>query len=151
MSVKVRSTNPSEPNIVHSAHSIPLPIWRDLSWLSLLNHFHKFVVVGALLCSACFALLCFALLALLCSLCSHRSHHSHLRASREKVLLKHHAELFPNALQLLEVLVVLALVLDLCVDTCCCCVSALLAAVIWVFRVFPASPGSIGETYPRIS
>jgi hypothetical protein len=72
MSVKVRSTNPSEPNIVHSAHSIPLPIWRDLSWLSLLNHFHKFVVVGALLCSALLALLCFALL---CSLCCARSAH----------------------------------------------------------------------------
>jgi hypothetical protein len=41
-----------------------------------------------------------------------------LRAGREKVLLEHHAELFPDALQLLEVLVVLALVLDLCVDAC---------------------------------
>ena len=41
-----------------------------------------------------------------------------LRAGGEKLLLEHHAELFPDALQLLEVLVVLALVLDLGVDAC---------------------------------
>jgi hypothetical protein len=41
-----------------------------------------------------------------------------LRAGGEEVLLEHHAELFPDALKLLEVLVVLALVLDLGVDAC---------------------------------
>ena len=41
-----------------------------------------------------------------------------LRAGGEELLLEHHAELFPDALQLLEVLVVLALVLDLGVDAC---------------------------------
>ena len=41
-----------------------------------------------------------------------------LRAGGEKVLLEHNAELFPDALELLEVLVVLALVLDLGVDAC---------------------------------
>ena len=41
-----------------------------------------------------------------------------LRAGGEKLLLEHNAELFPDALQLLEVLVVLALVLDLGVDAC---------------------------------
>lgn len=41
-----------------------------------------------------------------------------LRAGGEKLLLEHHTELFPDALQLLEVLVVLALVLDLGVDSC---------------------------------
>lgn len=38
----------------------------------------------------------------------------------EELLLEHHAELFPDALELLEVLVVLALVLDLGVDACSC-------------------------------
>jgi hypothetical protein len=41
-----------------------------------------------------------------------------LRGGGEEVLLEHNAELFPDALQLLEVLGVLALVLDLCVDAC---------------------------------
>ena len=41
-----------------------------------------------------------------------------LRAGGEELLLEHHAELFPDALQLLEVLVVLTLVLDLGVDAC---------------------------------
>jgi hypothetical protein len=39
-----------------------------------------------------------------------------LRAGGEEVLLEHYAQLFPDALQLLEVLGVLALVLDLGVD-----------------------------------
>jgi hypothetical protein len=47
-----------------------------------------------------------------------------LRAGGEEVLLEHHAELFPDALQLLEVLVVLALVLDLGVDACAVLVCA---------------------------
>jgi hypothetical protein len=41
-----------------------------------------------------------------------------LRAGGEEVLLEHDAQLFPDALQLLEVLGVLALVLDLGVDAC---------------------------------
>jgi hypothetical protein len=41
-----------------------------------------------------------------------------LRAGGEEVLLEHYAQLFPDALELLEVLGVLALVLDLGVDTC---------------------------------
>lgn len=41
-----------------------------------------------------------------------------LRVGGEEVLLEDHTELFPDALQLLEVLVVLALVLDLGVDAC---------------------------------
>jgi hypothetical protein len=40
-----------------------------------------------------------------------------LRAGGEEVLLEHYAQLFPDALQLLEVLGVLALVLDLGVDS----------------------------------
>jgi hypothetical protein len=39
-----------------------------------------------------------------------------LRAGGEEVLLEHYAQLFPDALELLEVLGVLALVLDLGVD-----------------------------------
>jgi len=41
-----------------------------------------------------------------------------LRAGREEVLLEHYAQLFPDALELLEVLGVLTLVLDLGVDAC---------------------------------
>jgi hypothetical protein len=41
-----------------------------------------------------------------------------LRAGGEEVLLEHDAQLFPDALQLLQVLGVLALVLDLGVDAC---------------------------------
>lgn len=64
-------------------------IWRDLSWLS----FSSFL-------SARLALA------------------RNLRARGEKLLLQHDTELFPDALQLLHVLVVLALVLDLGVDAC---------------------------------
>jgi hypothetical protein len=81
-----------QTHIVHSTEKFPpscCPIWRDLSWLSSWNHFHKFS------------------LDVRC-----------LRGGGEELLLEHHAELFPDALQLLEVLVVLALVLDLGVDAC---------------------------------
>jgi hypothetical protein len=90
-------------HIVHFP-SPPLLSGVNLSWL-LFNHFTS-------------SLLGFRLLACMHCICMC------LRARWEEVLLEHYAQLFPDALELLEVLGVLALVLDLGVDACASRVSS---------------------------
>ena len=78
-----------------------------------------------------------------------------LRAGGEELLLEHHAELFPDALQLLEVLIVLALVLDLGVDSCAevlvCALQGVIAVLQWARNIPSNILTAVGKSLTRLA